>query len=428
MVDSKLQLTREEMEILDGKKGETLQKAMKSIVLYGEAFGAKRLVPVNGSVHLVTSFGIPILEPVFDMMEELISNGLVTEKPFTVNPRPLDYKNIKCGPIKKVAFKIMYGKQNEYEQQLSKVGLKDCNSFSCTCYEKEVGNIPSKGEILAWAESSAVVYANSVLGARTNRNSGVIELLSGIVGRTPEFGLLTDEGRKAKWLIELKTSQLPNAHLLGSAIGKKVVEDVPYIVGLDSYFKSMSTKEIEDYLKDMGAASASNGAVGLYHVENITPEAKESGRALLKESFTTYIIDDEVLKATMDSYSIMWKNPDMKPKLCFIGCPHLSLNQLYEWTEKINEALKKEQKSKIAVRTILTAAPDVISKFKEDSENYNRLISTGARLSYICPLMYMNNPICSKEPVITNSNKLRTYTTARFYETDNIIEKIIKGI
>ena len=79
----------------------------------------------------------------------------------------------------------------------------------------------------------AVVYANSVLGARTNRNSGILELLSGIVGKTPEFGFITDEGRRAKWLVEVKTSKLPTAQVLGSAIGMKVIEEVPYIVGLD---------------------------------------------------------------------------------------------------------------------------------------------------------------------------------------------------
>ncbi|HBL35454.1 MAG TPA: hypothetical protein DDZ55_01445, partial [Firmicutes bacterium] len=194
-----MELTPEEKGILEGKQGETLQKVMESVVLYGEVFGAKRLVPLDGPVHLVTSFGIPLLKPVFELMEELITNNLITQERFTVDPRPLDYANVKCNPLEKLVFKIMYGKQNEYEEQLHKVGLKDENAFSCTCYQPEVGNTPSQGDRLAWAESSAVVYANSVLGARTNRNSGIIELCCGIIGKAPEFGLLTDEGRKATW-------------------------------------------------------------------------------------------------------------------------------------------------------------------------------------------------------------------------------------
>jgi len=424
MISFKMNLTDEEKEILEGKKGETLRKAMESVVLYGEAFGAKRLVPVSGAVHLVTSFGIPILEPVFDMMDELIEEGLRTEKPFTVDPRPIDYENVKCNLIQKIVFKIMYGKQEEYEEQLRKVGLKNDKAFTCTCYLPEVGNIPNRGDILSWAESSAVVYANSVLGARSNRNSGVIELLSGIIGKTPEFGLLTDEGRKATWLIELKTTKLPNPQILGSAIGLKVMEDVPYIVGLDKFLGNGINDSTTDYLKDMGAASASNGAVGLYHVENITPEAVDSGKGLMAKEYKTYVIDDDEIKRVLESYPVMWKNKDAKPKICFIGCPHLSLSQVYQWTERIHNSLKEKGSSKVSIRTILSASPDVISKFKEDVENYEKLMSTGVKITAICPLMYMNNPICSKQPVITNSNKLRTYTTARFYVDEEILDII----
>jgi hypothetical protein len=194
------------------------------------------------------------------MMDELIAHNLKTNGRFTVNPRPLDYANVKCNLLQKLVFKIMYGKQKEYEEQLQKVGLKDEKAFSCTCYQPEVGNIPKKGDILAWAESSAVVYANSVIGARSNRNSGIIELFCGILGKAPEFGLLTDEGRRAKWLVEVKTTKVPNAQVLGSAIGMKVVEDVPYITGLDRFLGAGLPPETCDYLKDMGAASASNGA------------------------------------------------------------------------------------------------------------------------------------------------------------------------
>lgn len=427
MDNYKMELTQEEKDILEGKHGETMQRAMKTVVLYGEAFGAKRLVPIDGPVHLVTSFGIPLLEPVFDIMDEFIENKLMTKDSFTVDPRPIDYENVKCNLLEKLVFRIMYGKQEDYEKQLKKVGLKDKNAFTCTCYLPQVGNIPKRGNILSWAESSAVVYANSVLGARSNRNSGVIELLGGIIGKVPEFGLLTDEGRKAKWLIEVKTTNIPNAQVLGSAIGIKVVEDVPYIVGLDRFLGDKIDDETSDYLKDMGAASASNGAVGLYHVENITPEAKDLKRELLVENYNTYVIDDNEIKRVMESYPIMWKDINSKPKLCFIGCPQLSIKQLIDWVNNIYDELKSNKKKRVAINTILCAAPDVVEEFKRDSKVYERLISTGANLTSICPLMYMNNPICSKKPVITNSNKLRTYTTSRFYTDDEILQIIVKG-
>jgi predicted aconitase len=190
----------------------------------------------------------------------------------------------------------MYGKQEDYEKQLSELGLISDDAFSCTCYLDEIGNIPRKGDILSWAESSAVVYANSVLGARCNRNSGIIELFGNIAGFVPYFGLLTDEGRKAKWIVEVKTDKLPEAQLLGSAIGMRAMEDVPYIKGLDSFLGTELDDDVKAYLKDMGAATASNGAVGLYHVDKLTPEAVDQREALIAEGAQTYVIDDQEIE------------------------------------------------------------------------------------------------------------------------------------
>ena len=425
MIRYKMELTDEEKEILAGKQGPTLQKVMESVVLYGDAFGAKRLVEIEGPVHLVTSFGIPILKPVYQMMDELIEADISTKQPFTVDPRPIDHKNVKSNILQKLVFRFMYGKQKDYEEQLKKIGLKDDQAFTCTCYLDQVGNRPKKGQILAWAESSAVVFANSVLGARTNRNSAIIELLSGVLGKTPEFGLLTEEGRRAKWKVKLETSKLPNAQVLGSAVGMKVMEDVPYIIGLDKFLGKGMKKATEDYLKDLGAASASNGAVGLFHVENITPEAVEEGRGLLPTDHKTYVIDDQEIERVIKSYPVIWKKKTAKPKVAFIGCPHLSLRQLYDWTDKIESALKDTGKRKVKVRTVLSAAPDVVEEFKKDVQAYKRLTDTGATLTSICPLMYMNNPLSGRQAVITNSNKLRTYTTARFLLDDQLLDAII---
>ena len=285
MIEYKMTLTDEEKEILEGKQGETKQKMMETLVLFGDIFNAKRMVKVTHKQgHLVTSFGIPLLKPLYGTMEELINDNCKAEGGFTMDPRPLDYKNVKCNILEKIVFnKILYGKQKEYEEQLKKVGLTDEDSFSCTSYLKECGNRPAKGDILSWAESSAVVFANSVLGARCNRNSGMLDLFGSILGVVPEFGFLLDENRKATWIIEIKTTKIPEAQILGSAIGMKVMDEVPYIIGLDDYLGTELTDFNEAYLKDMGAASASNGAVGLFHVENLTPEAKELKRSLIKE-------------------------------------------------------------------------------------------------------------------------------------------------
>ena len=289
----------------------------------------------------------------------------------------------------------------------------------------EVGNVPKQGEVLSWSESSAVVYANSVLGARCNRNSGILDLMGSVLGYVPRFGLLTDEGRKASWVVEIRTSQKPEAQLLGSAIGMKVMEDVPYIVGLDKWLGTLD-ESAKTYLKDFGAATASNGAVGLYHVEGITPEAVQQGRGLVGEGAKTYVIDDAELERVYKSYPVIWKKKNAAPKLCFMGCPHMSLNQLITWTEKVEQGLAKTGQKQVVIPTVFTAAPAVIREF-EKTGYASRLKATGVILSYICPLMYMNNPLSASMPVITSSNKLRTYTSARYYTDAEILTQITGG-
>ncbi len=420
-----MRLTERQQGILDGKEGEVKAKVMKTLVMYGETFGAEEMKDITGQYgHLVTSFGLSVMKPVYELMDTLIEGGAISKEKFTVDPMPLE----KCVPrnfIQDVFFKVMYSKQKEYDEQLKKLGLLSPSSYTCTCYMDEVGNIPKEGDILSWAESSAVVYANSVLGARCNRNSGILDLFGSITGCVPYFGLLTDEGRKATWLIEVKTTKKPEAQLLGSAIGMKVMEEVPYVVGLDKYFSSLDD-EAKAYLKDFGAATASNGAVGLYHIENLTPEAVRMNRGLLSEGYKTYVIDDAELERVEKSYPVIWKDKNAKPKLAFIGCPHLSREQLHSWSRRIDDELKKNKLDKVYIPTVMTAAPAVMDAFKE-TEDGKRLEREGVILSHICPLMYMNNPKCGTMPVITCSNKLRTYTSSRFYKEDELLSIITGG-
>ena len=420
-------LTEKQQQILDGAQGETMAKVMKTMVMYGEAFGAEKLVPITSKYnHLVTSFGLKVMSPVYDLMQKLLDDGVMSGQKFSVDPRPLD-RNVPANFLQNFVFeKFMYTKQNFYEEQLHKLGLMDENAFTCACYLDEVGNKPQKGDVLSWAESSAVVYANSVLGARCNRNSGILDIMGSIVGYVPYFGLLTDEGRKATWVVRINTTKKPEAQLLGSAIGMKVMEDVPYVVGLDKWLGTELNDSACTYLKDFGAATASNGAVGLYHIANLTPEAVELGESLIAEGAREYVIDDAELERVKNEYPVIWKNPDAKPKLCFMGCPHMSLQQLKDWTDKVEASLKENGNSKVLIPTVFTAPKAVLAEF-EKTDYAPRLKATGVITSYICPLMYMNNPLCKTMPVITSSNKLRTYTSARYYTDDEILLAITKG-
>ena len=422
-----MKLTPEQQALLDGSKGETMAKIVKTLVMYGDAFGAERMVPVTSKYgHTVISFGLKVLAPVYDLYDQFIEAGLTDGQKFTADPRPLD-KNVPSSFLEDIVFnKIMYTQQDRYEAQLEKLGITADNDYTCTCYLDEVGNKPAKGEVLSWAESSAVVYANSVLGARCNRNSGILELMGSIAGFVPEFGFLTDEGRKASWIVEVKCKEKPEAQLLGSAIGMKVMDEVPYVKGMEEWLGTELTDETCTYLKDFGAATASNGAVGLYHIAGLTPEAKEQGEALIKEGAQVYVIDDAELQRVKNNYPVIWKDKDAKPALCFVGCPHMTLKQLHDWTDILEAKLKESGNGKLVVPTVFTASPSVIEEWNKDEAYSKRLKDMGVIVSYICPLMYMNNPLCKKKAVITSSNKLRTYTSARFYQEAEI-QDIITG-
>jgi predicted aconitase len=382
----KINLTQEERDILRGKRGPTMQKVLLTVVLYGEALGAERLVDIEGEGHFVIPWASPGIAPPLEMLDELVAAGLKTKYPFTLDPKaPLDFENLCLRPEQEQALKQMYRDQARYDERMLQLGLRDTDAYTCNPYLPEVGNIPERGTILAWSESACAVTANSVLGARTNRNGAIMDLLSNIVGKTPLAGLLTDEGRRATWLVEVRTAKLPHPQLLGAAIGKKVLEDVPFIVGLDCFLGSGLSEEtlrqpfdgaqdkaqgrllrqaqgrllrqaqgrLLDYLQEMGAACATYGAVGLYHVENITAEAVDQGTDLLVPDHATYVIDDQELQDLMASYPVMWADKEATPEKCYIGCPHLSLRQLYWWTDKIHNTLQARRQSQLAVETTI---------------------------------------------------------------------------
>ncbi len=422
-----MQLTKEQQALLDGEKGEEMSKIVKTLVMYGDAFGAERMVPVTSKYgHTVISFGLKVMKPVYQLYQQLIDAGISSAQEFSADPKPLD-PNVPSSLIENIVFnKIMYTEQDSYEKQLKKLGLMNDDAYTCACYQDEVGNKPGRGEILSWAESSAVVYANSVLGARCNRNSGIIEMFGSIAGFVPEFGLLTDEGRKADWVVEVRCENKPEAQLLGSAIGMKVMDAVPYVKGMEKWLGTELDDAACTYLKDFGAATASNGAVGLYHIAGLTPEAKDLGESLIKEGAQVYVIDDAELKRVQDSYPVIWKDRNAKPQLCFAGCPQMTLKQLHDWTDILEAKLKANGLGKVTVPTVFTAPPAVIKAWEKDVIYAQRLHSMGVVVSDICPLMYMNNPLCKKKAVITCSNKLRTYTSARFY-TEGEIQDIITG-
>ena len=400
-------LNEELLAVQRGEQGEAMRKVLNTLVMYGEAFGAERMVKITGKMgHAVIGTGSMTWKPVFDLMEELIDGGALPRQSFTTDPRGVE-SHVPMSLKDRAMFKVIFSGQKRMEQEWERMGIKDSNAYTCTAYMEEVGNIPEYGDILGWAESSAVSYVNSVIGARCNRNSGILELMSNILGYVPEFGLLTDEGRKADWIIDVQCQNMPEPQLLGSAIGFKCIEDVPYIRGLDKWLGTELTQTVKDYLKDMGAAAASNGSVGLYHVENITPEGVKA------------------------SYPNPWEGREFKedaPELAFAGCPHFSVEQLRDWTDRLVDGLKRHGNTQVTMNTIFCAAPDVREAFeKKYPVRARRLKRIGVTISGLCPLSYTSNPLTDKIRIITASNKLRYYSKARFYSEEELVEIITGG-
>ena len=173
-----IRLTPQEENVLAGSEGAVLQKVMRTVAQYGEALGAERLVDISGNGHLVIAYAIPGIAPPLQMLEELVAAGLRTKYPFTLDPRPpLDYDNWALDGWQVEVLDGMYRDQARYEDLLLQLGLRDADAYTCRPFLEEVGNIPKQGDILAWSESACVVYANSVLGARTNRNGAIMDLL-----------------------------------------------------------------------------------------------------------------------------------------------------------------------------------------------------------------------------------------------------------
>jgi len=423
-----IRLTTEEEAVLAGSEGPVLQKVMRTVVQYGEALGAERLVDISGDGHLVIAYAIPGIAPSLEMLEELVGAGLRTKYPFTLDPRPpLDYDNWALDGWQVEVLDGMYRDQARYEDLLLQLGLRDADAYTCRPFLEEVGNIPKRGDVLAWSESACVVYANSVLGARTNRNGAIMDLLCNVAGKVPLSGLLVDDARRATWRIDVKTADLPLPQLLGAAIGRRVLADVPMVTGLERFLSADLDAPTRDYLNEMGTACATAGAVGLFHVEGITPEAVEQGADVLAADHRTSVIDDDVLAALSASYPALWRDPAARPEKCYLGCPHISAEQIEWWARSISAALRAQGQARIKVPTTLCAAPQTLARLGVEGSALHDLEAAGVRLSAGCPMQLFDNDLAAGSAIVTNSTKLRTYTNARFFPDRRIVEILVGG-
>jgi predicted aconitase len=427
---SQMALTEEEQAILDGKEGEEKAKLMKILVTFGNAFGAEKLVDLGGAPHSNMFIGAEYMRAMIDMLEECADAGLKSYATYTVNPRPYDVYNVQNNPQEMKLIYQGYPLQARLDYIHSQLGAPDLNFRSCACYIDEVGNAPDPGTYVAWAESSAVNYGNSVLGIRTNRNGAGMDLVQAMLGKAPLFGLMTDEGRKAKWLIDVKTSKEPDWGTLGTAIGRKCVEDVPYVAGIDQYFEGGEVSADNMHLlKAMGSATASSGAVGLYHVEGVTPEPKEKGRDLLTKDYQTYVYDDKEEQAIIGTFENLWEDTDGDPTAAFIGCPHNTYHEVVKWGKLVTEALEKAGQDEAAIPVYLFCVNKVRDRLlAEETELAGRMFRAGMHATNMCAVVYSGmKGFSERVRGITNSAKTRSYSNIRYFPDQILVSAIVTG-
>ena len=297
-------LTKEEELALAGEYGYALQKAMEILVALGDIYGADRLIPIKSAQVAGVSYK-NIGDAGVEFLRDFVNAGAKVSVYTTLNPAGIGDEEFM-------------EKQGEVLELYRAMGVE----VTSTCTPYYGANLPKFGDHLAWSESSAVSFANSILGARTNREGGPSSLAAAIVGKTPNYGLHLEENRKAtvRVKVEARVRSFVDYSSLGYHLGKVLGSDVPYITGLKP--------ESLDYLKELGASMAATGSVALYHVEGETPEYRDA----IDDKVETMTVEEADLRAVRESFSDDWSEIDM----ILIGCPHASLMEIKEIAELLS--------------------------------------------------------------------------------------------
>jgi predicted aconitase len=302
-----MHLTREEERMYQGEEGLAVEKCMEILVALGDIYGAEKLVNISSAQISGVSYKT-IGDAGLEFLQELSKDAKV-RVPSTLNPAGVDLE---------IWGELGFSEEFTIKQLAIVEAYQDMGvSTTCTCTPYLVGNVPMLGSHIAWSESSAVCYANSVLGARTNREGGPSALSAAICGRTAEYGYHLDSERHPNLLVEVETTlEGSDFGALGYLIGNRIGGGIPYFK-----FKTLPST---DQLKWLGAALASSGAVALYHVENTTPESKWALNGMEQDNVEKLSVERKWIDETREKLS----TTDEKPDLVCLGCPHASLEEI----------------------------------------------------------------------------------------------------
>ncbi len=337
-----MELTKQEQDMLKGKEGYAVKKSMEILVALGDIFGAEKLIDV-GSVQVAGVSYHNLGDAGLDFLNSLAKDGRVKVLT-TLNPAGMDLENWQQLGISPEFAE----KQNLVIDAFTRMGIL----VSCTCTPYLIGNVPLYGEHIAWSESSAVTFANSVLGARTNREGGPSALAAAFVGKTPCYGLHLDENRIPDINVQVNAelSRLSDWGALGYAIGKKAENKIPYISGIK--------KATLDELKSFGASLVTYGAKPLFYIKDITP-----GAELQQQPKETVTIEKTDLD---DAYNKINDQVDEIDFVC-VGCPHCSIKEVAEIADLIRG-------KKVASGTDLWVATSRTTKQLADKHGYTAII------------------------------------------------------
>ena len=366
-------LTREEERILDGEHGWAEQICMRILVKLGDLFGASKLIPIN-SAHVSGVSYKTLGDAPIDFLQALAENGAKAKVNTTLNPSSIDKEHFK-NQIPKEYFV----KQERILELFRKMQVKPL--LSCTPYYTEP---VLRNMHMAWSESSAVVYANSVLGAWTNREGGPSALAAAIIGKTPDYGLHRPENRAASVQVKLEAELKNEAEYgaLGILVGKNFPNEIPMFQGLKA--------PDEDCLKQLGAALASTGAANMFHYKPKTSA---------KEPLEKLTVDMKALEQTAQALSTA--DVEAEPDLVFIGCPHCSLNEVRRIARLI-----QGRKVKPSLRLWICTSRNVKQKAKPYVETIEK---TGAKvLCDTCAVVTWTS-LMGINTIMTNSAKTAYY-------------------
>lgn len=313
-----MHLTKEEEKILNGEKGEVTERLFRLLARLGDIYGAEKMIPV-GSVQVAGVSYKSIGDPGTEFLEDMASKGARVKVLTYLNPAGMDLEDWR-----KYGFPADFAKnQLRIMDAFKKMGIV----VTSTCTPYLAGNLPRFREHIAWSESSAVSFSNSVIGARTNREGGPSALAAAICGVTPNYGLHLWENRQPTVKVKVDVDLNFNSDFgaLGWYIGKQVKNKIPYFTGI----KNANT----DQLKALGAAMAASGAVALYHIQGLTPEAD----LVKSKGLETIGIGKSEIKETYNKL-----NTGKTPDIVIFGCPHASLREISTLADKLDgKKLKK---------------------------------------------------------------------------------------